>query len=140
MAGSTRIKGNALKLTIDGDDYYADCISVVLENEEANSNVVTFADAAAGGSWQWFFTIEAIQSGDTTSFWQKMWDMAGGTTDIAYEFNPWGAATPSSSQPNFEGNVRLKQPPFIGGAASVTDEYTFTVRLDCQETPVQATV
>lgn len=132
---STRIKGNALKLTINGTDYYADCISVVLENEEATSNVVTFADAAAGGNWQWFFTIEAIQSGDTTSFWREMWDIAGDTTAIDYEFNPWGLATPTTSKPSFEGTVILKQPPSIGGTASTTDEYTFTVRLDCQETP-----
>lgn len=139
MAASTRIKGNALKLTLAGTDYYADCISVMLENEEATSNVVTFADAAAGGSWQWFFTIEAVQSYDSTSFWKKMWDIAGGSTNIAYVFNPWGLATPTSTKPNFTGNIRLKQPPAIGGTASTTDEYTFTIRLDCQETPTVVT-
>ena len=139
MAASTRIKGNALKLTLAGTDYYADCISVMLENEEATSNVVTFADAAAGGSWQWFFTIEAVQSYDSTSFWKKMWDIAGGSTNIAYVFNPWGVTTPTTTKPNFTGNIRLKQPPAIGGTASTTDEYTFTIRLDCQETPTVVT-
>jgi hypothetical protein len=139
MAASTRIKGNALKLTLAGTDYYADCISVMLENEEATSNVVTFADAAAGGSWQWFFTIEAVQSYDSTSFWKKMWDIAGGSTNIAYVFNPWGVTTPTTTKPNFTGNIRLKQPPAIGGTASTTDEYTFSIRLDCQETPTIVT-
>lgn len=140
MAASTRIKGNALKLTLAGTDYYADCTSVVLENEEASTNTVTFADAAAGGSWQWYFTIEAVQSYDSTSFWKKMWDIAGSTTNVAYVFNPWGVSTPTTTKPNFTGNVRLtKNPPSIGGAASATDTYNFTIRLDCQETPTIVT-
>jgi hypothetical protein len=139
MAASNRIKGNALKLTLGGTDYYADCISVMLENEEAASNVVTFADAATGGAYQWFFTITAVQSYDSTSFWKKMWDMAGGSTNIAYVFNPWGLATPTTTKPNFTGNVRLKKKPNIGGTASITDEYTFDVRLECQEEPTVVT-
>jgi hypothetical protein len=141
MAASTRIKGNALKLTIGGTDYYADIISAVLQNEDAPSNVVTFADAAAGGAAQWYFTITAIQSTDTASFWKKMWDIAGGTTNIAYVFNPWGVTTPTTSKPNFTGNVRLKNVNSItiGGTASVTDEYTFDIRLECQENPTLVT-
>lgn len=59
---SARIKGTGLVLEIDGVDYYADCVSAVLENEEAAAAVTTFADAAAGGARQFYFAIEAIQS------------------------------------------------------------------------------
>lgn len=139
---STRIKGTNLKFTLGTTsqvEYMADCISVVLENEEAASNAVTFADAAAGGSWQWFFTVEAIQSTDTASFWRKMWDAQAAGTTLNYTFNPHGAATPTTAKPNFTGTIKLKQPPAIGGTASTTDDYTFTVRLDCQETPTLVT-
>src|SRR5690606_35864043 len=71
MASSTRIKGKALRLALGSPsvDHWADVISVVLDNEEADSDTVTFFDASQGGSRQYFFTINAIQSTDPTSFW-----------------------------------------------------------------------
>lgn len=134
---STRIKGTALKLVIDGVDHYADCTSVVLDNEEAAANVVTFADAAAGGSRTFFFTISAIQSTDTTSFWRDLWDSTG--TIVDYTYAPHGNTTPTTSQPHFEGTVKIPAKPSIGGEAGIDTEYTFEVRMDCQETPTLVT-
>lgn len=134
---STRIKGTALKLVIDGVDHYADCTSVVLDNEEAAANVVTFADAAAGGSRTFFFTISAIQSTDTTSFWRDLWDSTG--TIVDYTYAPHGNVTPTTSQPHFEGTVKIPAKPSIGGEAGIDTEYTFEVRMDCQETPTLVT-
>jgi hypothetical protein len=130
---STRIKGTGLKLVIDGVDYYADATSVVLDNEDAAANVVTFADAAAGGSRTFFFTITAIQSTDTSSFWRALWANTGDI--VEYTYAPHGNASPSSSQPHFEGTVKIPAKPSIGGAAGMDVEYTFDVRMDCQETP-----
>lgn len=134
---STRIKGTALKLVIDGTDHYADCTSVVLDNEEAAANVVTFADAAAGGSRTFFFTISAIQSTDTTSFWRDLWANTGDIVD--YTYAPHGNTTPTTSQPHFEGTVKIPAKPSIGGEAGIDTEYTFEVRMDCQEEPTLVT-
>jgi hypothetical protein len=134
---STRIKGSALKLTIGTTDYWADITSAVLENEEAAAGVTTFADAAAGGARQYYFTISAIQSTDTSSFWSYIWDNTGDIVD--YVFAPHGNTTPSTSQPHFEGTVKIPVKPVIGGDAGTTNEYTFEVRMDCQEEPTKVT-
>jgi hypothetical protein len=134
---STRIKGSALKLTIGTTDYWADITSAVLENEEAAAGVTTFADAAAGGARQYYFTISPIQSTDSTSFWNYLWDNTGDIVDYVYA--PHGNTTPSTSQPHFEGTVKIPPKPFVGGDAGTTNEFTFEVRMDCQEEPTKVT-
>ena len=129
---STRIKGKSLTLTIGGTDYAADATDIVLENEEADGDVTTFADAAAGGAVQWFFTMNAVQSTDAASLWRFLWDSTG--DEVAYVFAPHGNATPSASQPHFTGNVTIGSKPAIGGTAGET--FTFEVRLDCTGEPV----
>jgi len=130
---STRIKGTGLYLSIDGTDYYADCVSAVLDNEDAPAAVTTFADAAAGGARQFFFSIEAIQSPDSASLWSKIWDNTGDI--VNYIFAPTGTSTPGTNNPVFTGTVKIPVKPAIGGTASTTGEYTFTTRFDCQEEP-----
>jgi hypothetical protein len=130
---SARIKGTGLVLEIDGVDYYADCVSAVLENEEAAAAVTTFADAAAGGARQFYFAIEAIQSPDSASLWSKIWDNTGDV--VNYTFAPTGNDTPGTNNPVFTGTVKIPVKPAIGGTASATGEYTFTTRFDCQQEP-----
>lgn len=131
MPSSTRIKGKSLTLKLGTTDYAIDATSVVLESEEADNDVTTFADAAAGAVRQWFFTITAIQSTDAASFWRYLWDNSG--TTAAYVFAPHGNAVPSASQPHFTGNVTIGPKPNIGGEANST--FTFEYRLDCNEAP-----
>ena len=131
MATSTRIKANALKLTIDGTDYWADFSSVMMQSEEAASDVTTFYDASLGGRRDFFFTVSGVQSTETTSFWRAMWDDAG--TEVAFIYAPHGNATPSANQPHFTGTVRL--PPqgaiMLGGEASPDGTFSFDgVRMD----------
>lgn len=128
---STKIRGKSLTLKFDDDDYKCDAHSVVLENEEMDGDVLTFCDVDSGGDRQWFFTINAVQSTDETSFWRFLWDNTGNT--VAYIFAPHGNATASASQPHFTGNVTIGAKPSIGGEAKST--YSFDVRLDCTAEP-----
>lgn len=128
---STRIKGNALKLTISGTDYWADLSSVTLQSEDASADANTFYDASLGGRRDWFFTVSGVQSTDTASFWRAMWSAAG--TEVAFVYNPHGAASPSTTKPNFTGTVRIPaQGAFqIGGDASADGTFSFDgVRMD----------
>lgn len=128
---STRIKGNALKLTISGTDYWADLSSVTLQSEDASADANTFYDASLGGRRDWFFTVSGVQSTATASFWRAMWSAAG--TEVAFVYNPHGAASPSTTQPNFTGTVRIPaQGAFqIGGDASTDGTFSFDgVRMD----------
>lgn len=134
MAGSTRIKGKALLLTIGGTDQWADIMSAVLDSEEAEKDTVTFADAAEGGGQQFFFSISAIQSTDANSFWTYCWDHSGET--VAFVFAPHGNNTATASQPHFKGNCVIAKKPTIGGEAGKT--YAFETRFDIEGTPTKA--
>jgi hypothetical protein len=131
MTTSTRIKANALLLSIDGTDYYADFSSVVLQSEDASTDVTTFYDAALGGRRDFYFTVSGVQSTAAASFWRSMWADAG--TEVAFIYAPNGNATASASQPHFTGTVRL--PPQgslqLGGEASADGTFAFDgVRMD----------
>jgi hypothetical protein len=125
MVTSTRIKANALQLTIDGTDYWADFSSVMMQSEEAASDVTTFYDASLGGRRDFFFTVSGVQSTEDGSFWRAMWADAG--TEVAFIYAPHGNATASADQPHFTGTLRL--PPqgalMLGGEASPDGTFSF---------------
>lgn len=134
MPSSTRIKGQNLTLTIDGDDYAMDATSITLTNEDKDGEVRTFADVTPPK--QWYFEIEGIQSTATNSLWSLLWN-EDGTEGISYVFKPHGNATASASQPHFTGTVSVKGKPPIGGTADTT--FTFTYRLECDQEPTMDT-
>lgn len=136
MATSTRIKGTGLSLTIGSTDYWADAISTVLENEESDESQ-TFYDTSLGGGRRFYFTISAVQSTEAGSFWSYVWANTGEI--VSYVYAPHGNATPTADQPHFEGTVKIPAKPSIGGEASMTGNYTFEVRMDCQEEPTKVT-
>lgn len=129
--GSSRIRGKQLMLTLGtpGTDYWADATSVVLDNEEADQDTVTFEDAAEdGGPRQEFLQITAIQSTDADSLWSYVWDHTG--EDVPFVYAPHGNETPTASQPHFTGTCTIGARPSIGGEAGRTNTYTFETRWD----------
>lgn len=134
MASSTRIKGNKLALKFGDTDHWADATSVVLDNEEGESDVVTFYDAAnPGNNRQWFFELSAIQSTEQNSFWRYLWENTG--EEVAFTYAVHGNETPSADQPHLIGIVKIGPKPALGGDASETGTYTFDTRLDVVGTP-----
>lgn len=131
---STRIKGNALALEFGGTDYWADATSVILDNEDSAAGVVTFEDASKAGNRTFFFTVGAIQSTSTSSFWRYVWENTGEV--VNYKYAVHGNAVATADQPHFTGTVKIGPKPSLGGQASVNGEYTFEVRFDCQEEPL----
>lgn len=134
--GSTRIKGNKLALQFGspGTDYWADATSVVLENEEGDEDTLTFEDASSeDSSRQWYFTISAIQSTATGSFWRYLWENTGEVVPFTYA--PHGNEVASAAEPHFIGTCKVGPKPSVGGEASRTGSYTFEVRLDVETGP-----
>ena len=112
----------------------------MMASEDAAADVTTFADANAGGSRDWFFTVSGIQSTDSASFWMAMWDNPG--DEVSFVYAPHGNASPSSSQPHFTGTVRLPaRGAFqLGGDASSDGTFSFDgVRMDIVGEPVKDT-
>jgi hypothetical protein len=128
---SARIKANALQLTIDGTDYWADFSSVVMQSEDASADVTTFYDASLGGRRDFYFTVSGVQSTEATSFWRAMWTGAGSEETFIYA--PHGNAAPTADKPHFTGTVRLPaRGAFqLGGEASADGTFAFDgVRMD----------
>jgi len=110
-----RIKGNALTITIDSVEYKTHLTSIRLEQAEADSKFVTFADAAAGGSYEWTMTGSAAQDDAEDSFWNMVWDSTG--TEVDFKIARAGNAVASAAQPHFTGTVKIGVKPAIGGDA-----------------------
>ena len=134
MTLSTRIKGTSAIFKLASVDYSQDCSSIVLDTTAGKTDVVTFADAAAGGAVTWQFTVKAIQATDTTALWAYLWGAAG-TLNVAYSYSPQGNATGTPTKPIYTGTVNLGPKPTIGGDADTT--FVFTVVLDCDQDPLK---
>lgn len=128
-----KYKGKDLSLTFEGEQVNDEITAVVLNNEEADADAVTFAEIAGGDAVQWFFEITSVSDYGTGSFWTFLWENAGATVD--YVFRPYGNTTASAAQPHFTGSAVVVSKPPIGGTANET--FTFETRLDCTNAPTR---
>lgn len=131
----------SLILTIGGTDYTAQVSRAFVGSRAADSDFVTFADAAAGGKREYYLAITAVQDLATATLWDKVWASAG--TSIAVLVKPYGNATASLTQPHFSGNVTIVEPDgeLIGGEAnaSTTARFTFEVEWIFDAKPTKIT-
>lgn len=139
MAGlGTRL----LELTIGGTSVTAQISKGVIVSGEADSDFVTFADAAAGGKREYRLEGTAVQDTTTGTVWDKVWTAAG--TSVACILKPYGNAVASAAQPHFSFNATVTEPDgdLIGGEAdaSTTARFTFDFSwvLDAKPTKVTA--
>lgn len=110
-----------LVVTIAGTDFTAQVSKCVITAGDADSDFITFADAAAGGAREYRLEFEAVQDlVATTSLWDKVFSAAG--TTVAFLVKPYGNATASATQPHFSGNCIITEPDgdFIGGEADAS--------------------
>jgi len=134
MTGPTRLRGNKLYLLFgvdpDGVDRKCETTAVTLEHEDADTDTLTFCDAAEGGSAQPYFQVTFVQSLDATSFWRYCWEHAGEVVPFTYA--PLGNEEPTASAPHFLGFVQIpKARPTIGGEATIAGTgFTSELRLD----------
>lgn len=124
-------------------DFSSAVSNVEVTSDEADSDFVSFADAAAGGARAYKLVMTLKQDNATTSLWYYAWSQAGAT--VAYEWWPQGrpvSGTASATQPKFAGNVVVREPngTFIGGDAdkSTTKYFTSQFEWDCIAKPTLA--
>lgn len=130
-----KYRGKDLSLTIDGFEVNLEGTSAVLENEEADTDAVTFAELASGTPLQWFFTITAVADYGSDSFWTTLWENAGST--VPFVLRPYGNVSASTAQPHFTGDCTINAKPPIGGSAN--EVFTFEARLDVEGEPERVT-
>lgn len=126
MAASTRIKANNIVFEVAGTEYACDATMVELTLQDAPGDVQTFCEQRVGGEWQ--LNLEGLTSGDATSLYRVLWSNFGSTG--AFTIAPNGNASPSASQPHYEGTVKFDQLPPLSLNSNETVTFTVTLTVD----------
>lgn len=133
---SPRLKGNALKMVVDGVDHWAECTSVVMDGEDIADGRQVPVRAT------WWFDLEAVQSTHRDSLWTFLWENRGEhgvPSEVPFVYAPNGNPEPTQDEPHFVGTVGIPGPPPLGGEAGHDVEQVFTVRLPITRGPVRVT-
>lgn len=138
----TALGTRLLTLTIGAVDYTAEVSDCRITSGEADSDFVSFADAAAGGGRLYKLAFKAVQNPATNTIWDLVWTQAGST--VAAVIKPNGGTTASPTQPHFTGNVVITEPDgdLLGGEAnaSTTAKFTFAAEWAFTAKPTRVTV
>lgn len=130
-----------LKVKINGTDYTAVCSSVKVSAADANSDFVTFNDAASGGSKVHTLGFTAAQDMAAGTLWRLQLLSAGATVQVLV--NPSGVTTATDTTPFYSGSVVIPKfdGDYLGGDAntSSTAKFTFDGSWDFTADPVLVT-
>lgn len=134
-----KYKGAKLSLMINAVEYNMELMSAEILAEEADNDAVTFADLAAGGSFDWFLDVEYVSDYATGSLWSYIWTNEGQTA-IAYKLDPYGVgATPTATKPHFTGTLTIPGGQNkIGGSADEVFSSEARFKLNGKPTKVGA--
>lgn len=116
-----RVKANSITITVDGDDYTADLSEIMLQSEEASTDVTSFFDAKNGGASDWFIEMAGVTSTELSSFFMVCWNNPGDEVPFTLE-------TTSSDAGEFSGTLRIPAKgriPF-GGSASADGTFSWS--------------
>ena len=119
-----------LTLSIDSDEVAPEVSTVEIRSAESDSDFVSFADAAAGGGRTYTLALTMTQDAAAGSLWSRVWSELGTTVDIVAR--PYGNATPTATEPHFEGSVIISEPDgaLLGGEADASPSNRFTVEVE----------
>lgn len=130
-----------LKLEIDGVAYTPQVSNVRITSAEADSDFVTFEEAAAGGARDYALVITLVQDLASGSLWREIFDNAG--DDVPCTVMPYGNAAPSAGEPHVDVTATITEPDgdLLGGEAnkSNTAKMTIDVTFPCTGKPVLVT-
>lgn len=128
-----RLTGAKLSLTINDQEYKGDITSWNFANAEADSDVLTFADAEAGELRDWTLTTGIVQSTDPDSLHMHVWDHEG--ESFEYVVAPHGNEVPTAAQPHFVGSGIMPAAPETGGEAGRRNTFTSEVVFELDGKP-----
>ena len=115
-----------LKIEIDGTEYTASVTNARITSGEGDTDFLTFAQAALGGSREYALAFTAGQDLAAASLWRQVFDNAG--DDVPFTLMPYGNAVPTVGEPHIEGTATITEPDgdFLGGGANASPSARFT--------------
>lgn len=130
-----------LTLSVEGSSYTDEVAVAKVTSGAADSDFLTFADAAAGGSRQYNLEVNAAQDLVTGTLWRLIWDSPG--TEVDFVIAPYGNAVASPTQPHVAGTAVVSEPDgdLVGGQAdiSTTARLAYTAVWKCTAKPTLVT-
>jgi len=124
------LNARSLLITVAATEYSAQVFTASVDSAAADTDDVTYAEAAAGGGRVYVLALKLTQDMIATSLWQKIFSTPG--TDVAVVMKPYGNATASITQPwyTFTANIREPDGTFIGGEADASPTKRQTVEVE----------
>lgn len=134
------LTGRFLKISVGGAEYNTQVFEAHVDRAKADSNSVTFAEAATGQGGDYTLNIKLTQDQAASTLWSLMWDSAG--TDVAVIVKPYGNADPSAGQPHWSTTATISEPEgtLFGGEANASPSERWTTEVEWKCTrPVKIT-
>lgn len=130
-----------LTLSVEGSSFTDEVATAKVTSGAADSDFLTFADAAAGGSRQYNLEVNGVQDLVVGTLWRMIWDSPG--TEVDFIIAPYGNAVASPTQPHVAGTAVVAEPDgdLVGGQAdiSTTARLAYTAVWKCTGKPVLVT-
>lgn len=125
-----RVTKRNATFTVDGVEYAGAASNFALSADDADTDFITFADAAEGGADKFTLAITFAQDHAATSLWRLMWDEKGNEVDVVYR--PYGNATATTTQPHYTFTVKIKlaRGVILGGEADISTTAVQTVEAE----------
>lgn len=123
----TALGTRKLVLNIDSNDVTAQVSNARFTSAAADSDFVSFADAAAGGARAYKLEGTTVQDTAADTVWDQIWSNAG--ADVAGVLQPYGSAAAAPSTPHYTFNATIEEPDgdLLGGAANSSTTAKFTI-------------
>lgn len=120
----------SLVLSLGGDAMTAEISNCRIVSGAADSDFVSFEDAANGGAREYRLQGTAKQKTDADSISDLIWTAAG--TSVAAIVKPNGGVSASATTPFYSGNVIITEPDgdLVGGEANASTTSKFTIEFD----------
>lgn len=117
-----------LTIKIGTVDWTGQVSKAEITSNAADSDFVTYADAAAGGKREYRLEFTVAQDLQVGSLWDTVFSAPG--TTVAFDLGPYGGVA-SLTAPHFTGNAIVSDPDgtFIGGEANASASARQT--MDC---------
>lgn len=124
------LSARSLKITVDGTERYSEVFAASVDADDADSDEVTFAEAAAGGARAYVLALTLTQDMAADTLWTSLWDEAG--EDVEVILMPYGNAVASVGQPHFSMTASIREPngTLIGGEADANPLTRFNVEVE----------
>ena len=137
----TALGTRLLTLDLGGSDYTAQVSNCRITSGAAETDFISFLDAANGGAREYKLAFTAVQDPAVDTLWDKVFSTPG--TVVAGVVMPNGGNAPTPETPAFEFNATITEPDgdLLGGEAnaSQTARFTFECEWSLTAKPVRKT-